>query len=454
MPYGRTLLIFAGLTAIGAVACSSAIEPSDTDQPAAAAAPAKVASEPQSASPGQETQASNPGPTATSEPKVFPTTTPPAPSVAKLSIPPTRTPATANPSLTDKVPSRLKRNWKTDFDKHSVAFSEIMSGGPGRDGIPPVDDPKFVDVSNAPEYMTDQEPVIAVEINGDARAYPLAVLIWHEIVNDEVGGVPVTVTYCPLCNTAITFDRRVGDDILDFGTSGLLRNSDLIMWDRQTESWWQQITGEAIVGELLGTKLTFLPTPLISWADFVEAFPDGQVLTRDTGFLRNYGGPPYAGYDQLDRRPFLFRGGIDPRLMAMERVIGLNLDAEGVAYPFALLQESPVVHDKVGDTDLVIFYRPETTSAFAGPGHSDSRQVGSTGVYEPVADGRKLTFVARDGRIVDEETGSEWNILGKAVSGELEGSQLPAVVHANHFWFAWAAFNPDTAVRSVEDVSG
>jgi hypothetical protein len=326
-----------------------------------------------------------------------------------------------------------------------------MSGGPGRDGIPPVDNPKFASVSNPPEYMRDQEPVIAVEFNGDARAYPLAVLISHEIVNDEVGGVPVTITYCPLCNTAITFDRRVGDDVLDFGTTGLLRNSDLIMWDRQTQSWWQQITGEAIVGELLGTKLKFLPTPLVSWADFVEAFPDGQVLTRDTGFTRNYDGPPYAGYDQLGNRPFLFSGGIDSRLMAMERVIGLNVDEEGVAYPFALLRESPVVHDTVGDLDLVIFYRPETTSVFAGPGYSDSRQVGSTGVYEPVAGDRKLTFISQDGRFVDEETGSEWNILGQAISGELEGSQLPGIVHANHFWFAWAAFNTDTAVRSLED---
>ena len=452
MSYRRTLLIFIGLTAIGAVACSTAVETSDGNPPAAARA--QVSSETPSASPNVQPQTANPGPTATSEPKQFPTVTPPEPVVAPLADLPTRTPSTTSQAPTDQVPAHLKRNWKTDFEKHSVAFSEIMSGGPGRDGIPPVDDPKFVDVSSPPEYMNDLEPVIAVEFNGDARAYPLAVLIWHEIVNDEVGGVPVTVTYCPLCNTAITFDRRVGDDVLDFGTSGLLRNSDLIMWDRQTESWWQQITGEAIVGELLGTKLTFLPAPLISWADFVEAFPDGRVLTRETGFVRSYGFLPYAGYDQLDNRPFLFRGGIDSRLMAMERVIGLAVEDEGVAYPFALLHESPVVHDTVGDMDLVIFFRPETESAFAGPGYVENRQVGSTGVYEPVADGQRLTFVAQGGRIVDEETGSDWNILGKAVSGELEGSQLPAVVHANHFWFAWAAFNPDTAVRTTEDISG
>ena len=450
MLHGRTLLILAGLAAIGAVACSSAINSSDEGQPAAASAP-----QTQSESPGEQSQAENPAPAATSEAKQFPTVTPPEPVVALLADPPTRTPSTTSSiPVDDSVPARLERNWLTDFTKHSVPFNEIMSGGPPRDGIPPVDNPKFASVSNAPEYMNDLEPVISVELNGDARAYPLAVLIWHEIVNDEVGGVPVTVTYCPLCNTAITFDRRVGDQVLDFGTSGLLRNSDLIMWDRQTETWWQQLTGDAIVGELLGTKLTFLPTPLISWADFVEAFPDGQVLTRETGFRRNYDGPPYSGYDQLDNRPFLFRGGTDPRLMAMERIIGLTIGQEGVAYPFALLQESPVVHDTVGETDLVIFYRPETNSAFAGPGYTDNRQVGSTGVYEPVADGRQLTFVSEGGKIVDEETGSEWNILGKAVSGELEGSQLPPVVHANHFWFAWAAFNPDTAIRTTEDVSG
>ena len=302
--------------------------------------------------------------------------------------------------------------------------------------------------------MNGKEPVVALEIDGDARAYPLAILIWHEIVNDEVGGVPVTVTYCPLCNTAITFDRRVGDQVLDFGTSGMLRNSDLVMWDRQTETWWQQITGEGIVGELTGTKLTFIAAPLVSWEDFVEAFPNGQVLTRNTGFSRSYGSPPYRGYDDKENRPFLFSGTIDSRLPAMERIIGLEFGGESVAYPFSILGENPVIHDSIGGQSLVVFFEDGTESAFAGGGNSERLTVGSTAVYEPVVEGERVNFVSENGKILDEGTGSQWNILGRAISGPLEGTQLPAIVHANHFWFAWQAFNPETAVRFPVDFQG
>ena len=192
-------------------------------------------------------------------------------------------------------PRYMTFGWETDFSKHSVPLDEIRSGGPGRDGIPPIDDPEFAKVSDPPGYMVDVEPVISLEINGQARAYPLIILMNHEIVNDEVGGVPVSVTYCPLCNTAIVFDRRVAGEILDFGVSGNLRNSDLVMWDRQTQSWWQQITGEAIVGELTGTQLEFIPAPVVTWAQFAGAFPDGEILTRPFSPFTNYDLPLYSG---------------------------------------------------------------------------------------------------------------------------------------------------------------
>ena len=367
---------------------------------------------------------------------------------------PTSTPAPSpspRPTATDEVPRSLAFGWKTDFSKHSVPFSEILSGGPPRDGIPPIDSPKFEDVADNPGSLQDNEPVISLEINGEAKAYPLAILMWHEIVNDELGGVPVTVTYCPLCNTAIVFDRRVNGQILDFGTSGKLRNSDLIMWDRQTESWWQQITGEAIIGSMTGTKLKFIPAPLVSWADFRDSFADGQVLSRDTGFQRNYNRAPYGGYDQLNNnRPFLFRGQIDSRLPAMERIVGLSFGDEVVVYPFMLFETVPVVNDTVGGQDIAIFYAGGTLSAFAGIGPSGNRQVGSTGVFDPNLDGQKLTFRVEGDRIVDDQTGSRWTILGQAVEGPLQGSKLEQVVHANHFWFAWQAFNPETEIRSEE----
>ena len=356
------------------------------------------------------------------------------------------------PLLDDEVPRHLSQGWSTDFSIHSVPFSEIRSGGPPPDGIPPIDRPKFIDVANPPDYMDDDEPVIGLEVNGDARAYPLAILISHEIVNDVVGDIPVSITYCPLCNTAIVFGRRVAGRVLDFGTSGNLRKSDLVMWDRQTQSWWQQITGEAIVGELTGAKLDFLPAPVVSWGQFRDSYADGLVLSRDTGFRRNYDRPPYSGYDDLGNNPFLFFDEVDSRLPAMERVVSVSVESEHVAFPFQLLEEHPVVNDNIGGQDVVIFYSAGTLSPFAGR-RGPARPIGSTAVYEPFVDGEQLSFTVEDGIIVDRQTGSKWTVLGDAVEGPLEGSRLTPVVHGNHFWFAWSAFNPETEVRTTQDVS-
>jgi hypothetical protein len=168
--------------------------------------------------------------------------------------------------------------------------------------------------------------VIAFELNGEARAYPLQILIWHEIVDDTVSGVPVAITFCPLCNTAIAFDRRVDGQALRFGTTGNLRRSDLVMWsDDPGETWWQQITGEALVGDLVGHQLTPLPAEIVSFADFKAAFPHGQVLSRDTGHPRSYGTNPYVGYDSINSSPFLYSGPQDGRLPPMERVATVEL---------------------------------------------------------------------------------------------------------------------------------
>ena len=195
----------------------------------------------------------------------------------------------------DDRPDRLRAltsSWNTNWELHTINYQDILSGGPPRDGIPSIDTPQFIDQAAAAAWLADNEPVIALEIDGDARAYPLQVITWHEIVNDTVGDVPVVVTFCPLCNSALVFDRRFQDDLFEFGVSGLLRNSDLIMYDRTTESLWQQFTGEGIVGDLAGEQLTFLPSSLVSFADFRDAFPEGVVLSRETGFNRAYGRNP------------------------------------------------------------------------------------------------------------------------------------------------------------------
>ena len=204
-------------------------------------------------------------------------------------------------------PDVWKFEWpKTDFKKHAVEFSEILSGGPPKDGIPAIDNPAFVALSEI-THIADTEPVIGVSLNGDMRAYPLQILMWHEIVNDI--DVPITVTFCPLCNTAVVFDRRVGNKVLDFGTTGKLRNSDLVMYDRQTETWWQQFLGEGIIGELTGTVLEVIPARLESFAKFkARAGASAKVLVPNSQFRRAYGANPYVGYDSRERPYPFFRG--------------------------------------------------------------------------------------------------------------------------------------------------
>lgn len=220
-------------------------------------------------------------------------------------------------------PEYKRAEWpNTDFSKASVSLDEIMSGGPPRDGIPPIDNPRFLPVSKI-TGLADTEPVVGVVIGDEAKAYPLSILIWHEIANDTVGGVPVAVTFCPLCNAAMVFDRRVDGRVLNFGTSGMLRNSDLIMYDRQTESWWQQFLGEAIIGELTGTVLKILPSRLESWRNFRERAPEGLVLVPNNANMRNYGRNPYAGYD-ASARPFLYDGAAPEGVAPLSRVVSLE----------------------------------------------------------------------------------------------------------------------------------
>ena len=334
--------------------------------------------------------------------------------------------------------------WQTDLTIRSVDLDELVQGQV-KDGIPALDDAKFDSIARADEFLVDREPVIAVEINGDARAYPLGILTRHEISNDVIGGVSVAVTFCPLCNSAIAFEREFGGVLYNFGVSGFLRNSDLIMFDRQTETWWQQFTGEAIVGELTGTLLEVVPTSVVSWGDFKAAYPDGQVLSRDTGFGIDYGFNPYAGYDS-DEDPFLFTGEPDTRLSPIERVVAVEINGEPVAYPFTLLQELRIVEDTIGGERVVVFHQPGTASALAEPDIADARDIGASGVFRPEAAGQSLTFRIDGDRFVDNETGSTWSILGKATAGPLVGEELVPVAHGDHFWFAWAAFKPDTRI--------
>ncbi len=359
---------------------------------------------------------------------------------------PASTAAGSSPVLDADQFRGLASGWDTDFSRASVGAHEFRSGGPGKDGIPSIDEPKFVGIAEA-DFLDAREPVLAFEWNGDARAYPVQILIWHEIVNDVVAGEPVLVTYCPLCNSSVVFKRTVSGNVHDFGVSGFLRNSDLVMFDRQTESWWQQITGEAVVGELTGATLEFLPSSTISFEDFRAAYPNGKVMSRDTGFSRSYGRNPYAGYDSNDS-PFLFSGEVDDRLDAVDRVVAMEVGGEAAAYAFSRLEEHPVVNDLVGGRPVVILFRKGTVSSLDRSAINESADVGAGVAYSREVEGRTLTFESAGDAFRDVETGSLWDISGRALSGQLAGMQLETLVHGNHFWFAWAVFKPETRVWS------
>ena len=278
----------------------------------------------------------------------------------------------------------------TDFGKSSVDLSEIISGGPPKDGIPSIDDPRFVPVSEA-EELAPTEPVISLEIDGDARAYPLRILIWHEIVNDVVGGKPVAVTYCPLCNSGIVFDRVIDGQVSEFGTTGKLRRSDMVMYDRLTESWWQQFLGEAIAGDLTGTVLDVVPSRVESLERFVARYPDGKLLVPTNPGMRSYGRNPYAGYDGSSW-PFLYRGDYDGPVPPLARVVVVGDEAWTL--------ESLRAAGRIEHGDLVLTWEEGQNSALDSTLIGQGRDVGNVvvqrrvnGVMEDVVHDIPFAFV-------------------------------------------------------------
>ena len=341
----------------------------------------------------------------------------------------------------------LKAQWPdTDFEKSIIDFSEVMSGGPPKDGIPAIDKPKFDGVKQARKWLDPREPVILVDLHGEARAYPLQLLIYHEIVNDQIGATPISVTFCPLCNSSVVFDRRLDGRVLDFGTTGLLRKSDMVMYDRQTESWWQQIIGQGIIGKYAGVTLTQIPSSIVSFADFSEAHPDGKIVNRKTGHSRPYGNNPYRGYDDIDQVPFLFRGTLDPRLPPMERVMHIRTGGEEKLYPFSRLKEAAVINDSGGDTPIVLLSRDGLLSVLDAGKIKNARSIQAVTAFERKLNGSVLDFEIKDGEIVDQQTGSSWNLLGQSISGELKGQSLTLARSGIHFAFAWLAFNPEVEI--------
>jgi len=328
--------------------------------------------------------------------------------------------------------------------------ARVVSGGPPPDGIPPVDEPRFLLADDVP-WLSDDEAVVSLSIGDEHRAYPVQVMVWHEIVNDTVDGTPVSITYCPLCNSALAFDRRLDDRLMTFGTSGKLYLSDLVMYDRQTESLWSQIEGRAIAGVQTGAQLERIPVQTVTWAQWREAHPEGWVLSRDTGADRDYGRNPYIGYDEAASDPFLFDGDADPRFEPKERVLGLGGEQDPVAVPLAALSRVRVFEVEVSGQPVVLWAVEGLRSALDTADIAEGREIAATGAFVPEADGRRLTFAAAGEQTFrDEQTGSAWDVLGRAVEGPLAGTRLAPAEHVDTFWFSWAAFHPETRVVAPE----
>lgn len=341
-----------------------------------------------------------------------------------------------------------------EFPVSLVDRERVVSGGPPADGIPSIDEPVFAPAGSV-DWLAADEPVLVLRHDGVVRIYPTQVMIWHEIVNDEVAGTPVAVTYCPLCNSGIAYVRTIDGAATEFGTSGALFQSNLVMYDRLTESLWTQFDGRAVVGTSVGSRLDQLPLTTVAWSDAEAAHPDADVLTRDTGWDRPYGRNPYNAYDLRDEPlPGFFVGDVDGRLVPFERIIGIDVGDLPVAVRRSDVTDRGVVEFDIADRGVTVWAQPGARSPLNDGVITEGDEIGAVAAYETVLDDRVLSFrrpTDAGGGFVDEQTESTWNILGEATSGPLTGSRLDPVVHVDTFWFSWAIFQIETVVLDPDD---
>ena len=277
-----------------------------------------------------------------------------------------------------------------DGTKYIVSPSKIRGGGPPKDGIPSIDNPKFVSVEEADKWIEDNELALAIIYKDVKRVYPLQILVWHEIVNDVIAGDPILITYCPLCGSGIAFERTLNGEEVEFGTSGKLYNSNLVMYDRKTDTYWTQIDGKAILGELTGMVLKDINIDTVVWRDWKKAHPDSEVLSQDTGYFRSYGRDPYGNYYENSFLIFPVENE-DNRIHAKTPVWGIEINGEFKAYIEADVREGDI-EDTVGGVSITI-------------------SMDEAGI----------------GKIVNVDTGEE-------------------IIKERDFWFAWYAFHPETGL--------
>jgi hypothetical protein len=332
-----------------------------------------------------------------------------------------------NESVDGQPESQVKDPYLDEFAEN------LISGGPPKDGIPPIEEPEYITVTEADGRMNDGDVVFVLEASDPVKIFPQYVLVWHEIVNEDLAGEPISVTYCPLTGSAVGYMGLVGTEATTFGTSGKLVNSNLVMYDRETGSYWPQVLGRAITGAYKGEVLDQFPLVWTRWGNAKAEYPDALVLSDDTGFLRNYGSDPYGSY--LDEDSYYYKGNPfmpvmnrDARLSPKEVVIGVKSGGSQLAILKSRVAEERVVNLVVGDTPVVAFY---------------DEDLDAVRVFVRIIEGQVLEFASEGSGIVDDR-GSTWSEVGRALGGPLEGASL---VHADYFdvmWFSWVAYYPDT----------
>ena len=344
-----------------------------------------------------------------------------------------------------KPPSALDDPAHPDFPDPLIDLDDLLPGGPPPNGIPSIDYPLFQPVAEV-DWLDEDEPVLSLTIDDKTKAYPIRIMMSHEIVNDRLAGVPVAVTYCPFCNSGVAFERTVAGETTTFKVSGKLYADNPVMYDRLTESLWPQLTGRASVGALTGTQLESIPVGAVGWAQFREEHPDARVLSRSTGHDRDYLTNPYLGYDDPDSEPlFALPADPDTRLPVKARVVGVGEGKDAVAVSRDLLADRGVQHVEVGQKRVVLWHWPGQVSALDTREIPDGAEIGSVAAVAANFGGGALDFTRTDdGTFRDQQTWPVWNLFGRAETGPLVGEQLPAVEHLDTFRFAWAAFQPDT----------
>lgn len=318
-----------------------------------------------------------------------------------------------------------------DGVRYTIHPSELEQGCPGgKDCIPSIDDPRFQSADGA-AWLSPNDTVIGVEVDGESKAYPLRILNVHEIVNDELAGRPIAVTYCPLCRSGLVFSRSVAGTRLTFGVSGKLIDANLVMYDRQTETYWSQLEGQAVVGTLVPTELEPLPSSITTWREWRRAHPETRVLSRDTGIYPayTYDSNPYAGYENSNRvGPGVDR--VDDRLPQKEIIYGVTVGETSRAYPQSVVDERDSINDEVAGVPILVV---------------EDQRDGGIDVFARRQGNETLAFSVSNGTLVDDR-GNQWSFDGEALEGPHEGARLERLSSHGFYWFAWSSFHPDTEV--------